>query len=321
MDEKKTEGIILTGMMRSGTTFLQKIINTHAKFNIGEQTETMTFLDEKSAFLKQLGIERYHLLSHYNSLGHYPLMSFLEWLFTSSEKDFSVRLKSQLNNGTSANFNGVKEVMIEEFLPYLVKRGFKCIIIVRDPRDVLTSLSFGRQGQEFTGKRRPVLFDLRNWRKSIQISKMIENEKNFKLVKFEDLISKKHEIINEIFTFLGEESLCISDFKIELENSLKTWEGNSSFYKREIFDKKAIGMYETVMPNNVIEYIESTCLDEMQYAGYSCREVSDKKRVSIISKYMDSFEIDRPEFDNDYSSSVENVQYESNRVYSRIVKL
>ena len=57
---------------------------------------------------------------------------------------------------------GSKEIFCEEYIPYFLSNGVKVILLIRDPRDIITSLNFGK-GADFTGEIRPTLFNIRNW--------------------------------------------------------------------------------------------------------------------------------------------------------------
>ncbi|SHJ54258.1 sulfotransferase domain-containing protein [Cycloclasticus pugetii] len=314
MPDLKYKNIVVSGMMRSGTTFLQQILNAHEGLCVSNQSQTKIFLDEKAKFHKYIGIEHYHLLSHYNEGGHYSLNAFVTWLQFKTNQGFFNKLDAKLSSSSSCIYNGVKEVMVEEYMPYLITNNVRCLIIVRDPRDVISSMSFGLQGAEFTGKRRPVLFDLRNWRKSVQIAKSLRSRKNFMLVKFEDLLDKKYELINSIFNFLDVAPLKSTETIEVFEKTLQQWKGNSSFCRRKLFDKEAIGVYKSTLPAKVVKYIEATCLEEMEYVGYQCEDAGANERVKTIKQYIDPFEVNRLEFIQNYSSLNDNVFYEMNRV-------
>lgn len=293
--------IFITGMMRSGTTLLQRALNQHPSISISYQDKTEQLIRIIKKFHDELGIEKYHVLSHYSLNNDYSFGDFLAWLQSNN-------VLTELEMSGSEKFIGVKEVLAEEFLPYFVCKNVKCLNIVRDPRDVIASMSFG-SGFEHTGFERPVLFDLKNWRKSVLISKMLEKSDFLLTIKMEDLLAEPENVMNSIYSFLGVQNLDFHDLISRLNQS--SWKGNSSFGDKTAFDASAVGNYKKVLPEFVIKYIEAICHKEMAVMGYQRPNKSFDS--SVISEYADPFEIKRSEFDNKYSSLTQNVEYELQR--------
>lgn len=71
-------------------------------------------------------------------------------------------------NEHNLSYVGTKESFCEEFVPFFLGKQNKVIVIIRDPRAVVTSLNFG-QATKYTGKARPVLYIIRQWRKSVNL--------------------------------------------------------------------------------------------------------------------------------------------------------
>ena len=63
----------------------------------------------------------------------------------------------------------------------IIKNGVKCLIVLRDPRDVMSSIYYGK-GKEFIGFSRPLLFNIYNWRKSVDFALKLADESNFLFV-------------------------------------------------------------------------------------------------------------------------------------------
>jgi len=294
--------IFLSGMMRSGTTLLQRALNYHDDISLSYQDKTSIFLSIAKRFHQNIGLEKYHLLSHYSGNTDYSLAEFNEWM--KANIDFSV----EFGNVTSEGYVGVKEVLAEEFIPFFLENDVKCINIVRDPRDVIASMSFGK-GKEHTGIQRPVLFDVKNWRKSVVISQMLKRHENFLLLTMEDLLKNPKDSLAKICDFLEVSHFDFEEL-VKKMNSSK-WKGNSSFGEKKAFDPSAIGGYKNNVPDYVVRYIETICAKEMQCMGYelSC----DSLDKGTIIDYKDPFEVSRPEFDSDFSSLKENTDYEVKR--------
>jgi hypothetical protein len=90
---------------------------------------------------------------------------------------------------------GGKETICEEFLPYLLDRGCACVLILRDPRDVLASLNHGR-GTDFAGPLKPTLFNVRNWRKSVAFALHLTGHPRFAWMRYEDLVARPLECVD-----------------------------------------------------------------------------------------------------------------------------
>ncbi|MDP5255397.1 MULTISPECIES: sulfotransferase [unclassified Vibrio] len=293
--------LFLTGMMRSGTTLLQKSLDQHPELNVSYQNKTSLFLNEVKSFHENLGINKYHLLSHYSPNEHYNLENITKWL---NKNNFLDSLKTS----DFDKKNGLKEVLAEEFLPYLTEKNIKCINIIRDPRDVLSSMSFGN-GFEHTGLERPILFDLKNWRKSVLISQYLKDNKNLLTIKMEDLLLDPKDSLEKIYSFLDIEKL---PFEILIKKlNEQEWKSNSSFGQKKAFDSSVIGNYKKVLPIKVREYVEAICFKEMEAMEYKTSKLDSKEK--IILEFTEPFEIKRKEFKSNYTSSKENIQYELNR--------
>jgi hypothetical protein len=290
--------IFLTGMMRSGTTLLQKALNQHPEILLSYQNRTKHFHNEIKCFHEERNINKYHLLSHYSPNIDYTFQDCQTWLNKNTSLD-------ELLPENNCLYSGVKEVLAEEFLPFFIINKTKCINIIRDPRDVISSMSFGN-GVEHTGLERPVLFDIKNWRKSVLVSQILKDSEYLLTIRMEDLLEKPELTMEKIYNYLGVSNISFTNL-IEKMNDL-SWKGNSSFGEKKAFDLSAVGNYKVVLPTRVIKYIEATCNHEMTCMGYNKAYPFINK--SIFSSYLDPFVVKRDEFDSDYSSNTENVAYE-----------
>lgn len=336
--------LLVTGMLRSGTTLLEKALNAHPNIKLCYQPFPELFINTKKTFLENKGlISGYHVLSHYCEEARYKPSDLSLWLqgtllsessiasFLDSDKQklfdssksgdrnhpfavwYSFLIRQMHPNGHICCL-GSKEVLVEEFVPYLVNNDVRCIIIVRDPRDVIVSLDYGR-GKEFTGDHRPALFNLRNWRKSIAFAYDMEGEACFRMVRFEDLILKPIETLNKLAQWLGldpfNEQWWANGF---LDENGNLWKGNSSFGDTQPFSPQATGDHEQMLPETTRLYIEAVCHREMLSLGYAIASSSIEKRRERIAAFVDPFVIKRPEFPLNYSSLPENIEYEIERL-------
>ncbi|OCH28662.1 hypothetical protein A6E12_09230 [Aliivibrio fischeri] len=293
--------LFITGMMRSGTTLLQKALNVHPEINVTYQSRTEEYIKLLKTFYSSIGVNKYHVLSHYSPNKDCSFSDVQKWLLNNAEYE-------KLFDTQDSYYSGVKEVLSEEFIPYFISNKIKCINIVRDPRDVICSMSFGK-GIQYTGSERPVLFDIKNWRKSVLISEIFKESDYLLTIKMEDLLRNPEYIMTQIYRFLNVETITHDDLISEM--SKLNWTANSSFGQRKLFDESVINNYKNNLPSEVINYIEATCLNEMNHMGYDAQQDLDVE--SIIRTYEDPFQVTRNEFLPLYSSNNKNIQYEIER--------
>jgi hypothetical protein len=212
--------LFITGMSRSGTTLLDKILCNHKDLSVLSQPFPFVYLQakkdffkeirhpEKTYFLNNLFLEdRYNLHELNRFLGGYKInKSKLNKIFNNMSgysgqltkiddpdaivgdvdsnafidviKDLLKRLKHKEN----VIYCGAKEILCEEFLDFFMRNSIKTILLVRDPRDMVVSTYFGKYDR-YVGKSRPLLFHLRNWRKSVAFAAHLSGKSNFKLIR------------------------------------------------------------------------------------------------------------------------------------------
>jgi len=312
---------LITGAYRSGTTLLDKILDIHQDINVLSQPFPKLYRHLKHKFYETIGIfNKYYVLDDLFFPEYYPkdFLKFLrnhtvekpelERIFQSMEgwsgqqtdftnyKDFVVDYEpSKLNeiykhflrNSNIKNDNvlaGSKEILIEEFLPYFIEQNIKVILVIRDPRDVLTSLNVG-SGTKYGGAHRPTLFHLRNWRKSIAIANTFKDNKNCLIIKYEDLLSNHELILKEVTDFLRASPFPQGSFN----NGIKTkngevWKGNSSTDTHTGINSNNQGKYKKYLSANTIGYIEYLCRPEMLLYGYK-PEISEYNPYSFKEPY------------------------------------
>ncbi|OGI04820.1 MAG: hypothetical protein A2Y25_04335 [Candidatus Melainabacteria bacterium GWF2_37_15] len=336
--------LFISGTGRSGTTLLDKLLSCHPDMTVLSQPFPYLFIHAKKKFLSSLGYENeYNVLSNCFFEKRYTisdLNDFLSKLLIKSGEiielfeqmqDYSGQLtklddintlKSRITDDLFINqfknllyimqknkqskYIGSKEIVCEEFFPFFVNNSVKCILIIRDPRDVITSLNFG-DSEKYIGKHRPTLFNIQNWRKSVAFKIHLENNKNFAFIKYEDLVNDPLVTLNKVAEFLE-----IEKFNDDMLHT--DWVGNSSFNQNYSgISQDSHGKYKELMPQEMINYIEATCFPEMKHLGYDVNIDTSNYEQYILS-YKEPFSITRPEFEPNFSTSKPNLDREIQRI-------
>lgn len=292
--------LFITGMQRSGTTLLERMIAGHPQASILSQPFPLLYVEAKRDFLSGLGraASRYPLGHLFGECGYrqsdfdghlarlefgaarladvfeqmrgysgqytrfdaVALRSALAQAGPAGFARLTERLHDALCPGPGAIVKGSKETICEEFLPHLLDSGWRCVVIVRDPRDVVASLNHGR-GQEFGGKLKPTLFNVRNWRKSVAYALQLERRERFSYLRYEDLVADPLGSIRNLLESLGLAAVRDAD--------LGGWSGNSSHGERSGVSTESVGAHRRVLPAEVARFVEATCLPEMRTLGYA----------------------------------------------------
>jgi len=339
-----TNKVFITGMGRSGTTLIEKLLTNHPEIDMLSQPFPLIFIFLKSIFLESLGIKKYYVLNDdfenmnfeqkdfdlflsklvvdkiwikkafenmINYSGQYTKNCHLDISEINKEiHGFLEIFEASLNrfNLKNKKYIGSKEVMCEEFTPYLCRNRFKSIVVVRDPRDVVVSANYPKEDKHF-GNKKPTLFILRTWRKSIDYLNYLRKNKNFIYIKYEDLVTDPYNTLNKITFFLDLEPFAKNHFDAGIyDRDGSLWQANSSFdTKTSFISSQSVGGYKKILSSDEINYIESICKYEMDLMGYTLDTIPNKK---IIKNFRDYFIESSEHLDKNYSSLDENVEKE-----------
>jgi hypothetical protein len=338
--------VFLTGMLRSGTTLLDKILDGLNYSRVLTQPFPFFFRQAKERFHDSITYKGdKYLLNDYFFEKKYTLDDVTEYLstmqFTYPEiENVFEKMKGYSGNYEDTSFllnslerkdyhfselfnvfmdklancqnkemqlSGFKEVQCEEFIPSFISNGWKTVLILRNPYDVITSIQFGK-GNQYTGKKRPTLFHLRNWRKSADMAILFSQYDNFHLSKYEDLLLSPNKTLKKLFEFL-DISLSDSEIEIIINENLKNWQGNSSFdTNQQGINKNAYGRYKEKMPNPMQQYISKLCEPELNYFDYDVLHNPDFD----LQQFREPFAIDQDDFFHvqDYSYNADNINKE-----------
>ncbi|WP_421947836.1 sulfotransferase [Phaeodactylibacter xiamenensis] len=299
-----TSTLFISGLFRSGTTFLARALNSHA--------EMCVLSDPHRVFFKYVRNKFYtSRLGEYNS--NQPLDDYFlkdvalrndfhhSWTsipFTSDEVEalkpilikgaaaFSPRIGHNLDKlqagsaievynqliqlaaeayqAKASDLIGTKEVWTDEFLPTLVAQNRKCLQVVRDPRAVIASNRKSATGAY------PILFLIRQWRKSVASYHLMEDHPSHLLMKYEDLVSNPRQSFERITNFLGlpfdSNLLSPSTYK---DGSGASWQQNSSYGTSKQINSQYLDKWKTILSQDELRMIEWFCLPEMRTMRYN----------------------------------------------------
>ncbi len=326
--------LFVTGMQRSGTTLLDKLLCNHPEISLLSQPFPLLFVEAKRRFLRLLGeaggryplgdlfLEtRYgegdlHAFLRGLSLGASDLRAVFEEMagfsgqytrFTPERREEALdgihpgdlasilgQLYRSLASRANARWFGGKETLWEELLPFLLGRGVTCLLILRDPRGVLASLNHGG-GLGYGGRLKPTLFNLRNWRKSVAFALHLESHPRFLWLRYEDLVARPGESLDRIAALLG-----IEPFPAELfadgirDQDGRRWEGNSSHGAQRGIDPSSAHRHQKLLPPEVARYAEAACWPELRWLGHPAGLGWAEVREALRS-FADPYEEIRPE--------------------------
>jgi hypothetical protein len=172
---------------------------------------------------------------------------------------------------------GAKETSCEEYLPYLLSRSVRCLLVLRDPRGVLASLNHGR-GRAFGGRLKPTLFNVRVWRKSARFALRLQGRPGFRCLRFAAL--SDDEEIERAIRWLGVEPSASA--------SGLMGEDNSSFVSVASRPKP-----EVVLPRSVWRFVEAACWAELGALGFE-RSLREVEVPDVLRDFVDPYPLERP---------------------------
>jgi hypothetical protein len=289
--------LLVTGPARSGTTLLARLLDGHPQTAVASQPFPLLYVGAKAAFFASLGHpgERFPLgdlfcedryrpedLDRFLD-GYRPGRERLGEIWSSMESysgrqtevplpgdagdapsfDALFRRLHDASAGPDPEVAGSKEVLVEEYLPYLVGRGILGVLCVRDPRDVIAS-SVSSGGRAWVGRPRPLLFLLRNWRRAATVAAALDGTPGFAVVRFEDLVAGPDGTLGRLAGLLG-----VAAFAPDAAGrAVAGWRGNSSFGDLAGVSDAAVGRHRSELDEATVRYVETVCGPEMDLLGY-----------------------------------------------------
>lgn len=337
--------LLVTGCFRSGTTLTEKLLHQHPEVCVASQPLPILYYLAKQAFLDARGLARRYPLDHlFGERGWRPgdFEAFLD-AHVLSEADLGAfwdrltdweeahwtrevlslrgtiapgpfpRVYEQLLAATAdllggGRVIGSKEVLVEEYLPWVLERGWG-IVSLRDPRDLITSQDFNER-HNTTGAKRPLLHSLRQWRKSVAFARRLEHHPRFAWHRYEDLVTEPAPILARWSTLLD-----VAPFVLPHElrgQDGQPWSSNSSFAPTTGLSSGSVGRFRDRLPRATLRYIEAVCGPEMDALGYP-RETDAVPSEVELSAYREPHAALHRAFPPDYSTDAARIAAEASR--------
>lgn len=339
-------GLFVTGMLRSGTTLLDKLLHRHPSLWVASQPFFNFYAGVKSEFLKpavrQLPFTPGFMepaqgdfqawLEHTVFDGR--VLAALEAACTDGKGQGAPSLRgrirnlvrgdcigvwSQLHSFVAAAYGaparggqvGSKEVLCEEFLPYLAARGVRCLLTVRDPRAVIASLNRGYY-RESVGDTYPILLNIRNWRKSVAYLFWAQRQPRVLGLRYEDLVLDGERILERIARFLEVPPFDPAWYRDGLmDQEGKPWQGNSSFDLKRSLDAGSLEQWRKELDADTVRFIEFCTYPELKALGYSVG--SDAWDPGVLARYRENTAQLRQDYLADYAITPANLAAEARR--------
>lgn len=322
---KNASLIFVTGAIRSGTTLLTQLISSSLGTVAAMQPIPLFLVRLKAEFLSEQGAQKWHVAYPLaddifsTSFDQNEFLGFLErrtisrseavrWLIADAcysgvlhhPTEWAERLDGwaggslhdlcnhYLTDGVVRRETVVwKEVFSESYIPYFVQNEVPSIIIIRDPRDVVLSQSV-EGAYKHVGLTRPLLYQIRQWRKSVAWALWLKKHAMGNVVQFEDLLNSPTSVVGDALNSLVPNSFQ----KVELETF--SARPNSSFSVSAGIDRSAIGRYKNNLDDETRKFVEAACFPEMEVFGYTPTISRQEclERLGVVGK---NFNSSRPE--------------------------
>jgi hypothetical protein len=303
----------ITGFLRSGTTLVEKLVHALPGACIGPQPFPFLYYDTKHAFLRARGAgeERYPL-GHLFGEQRYRPEDFRRFLDSYQLSREAIAASFAAMNGyrgwklpaiaacagrvaggsfaevyrslcdclpsvlgaEGARLRGAKEVFCEEYMPYFLAEGVSVLLVVRDIRDVFSSLKHG-EGASYADRRMPMLHIARQWRKSVAFALQLAGASGFEAVRYEELVERPRAWLDRLATRLGCPPAGPGAVEDLRDQEGGAWQGNSSFAPVRGVSRASVGRFAEVLPASCVEALEALCAPEMKALGLerSARQV------------------------------------------------
>jgi hypothetical protein len=263
--------LLITGEMRSGTTFLANFLNSQEGMAVYADMLVSLFTEAHALGVQDIQRllserEKNVLLSNLIQEGklHHLDFTSIDRLENLSWFNLYSRALAVINGNSQSLIVGVKRTHEEKYLTQLLAAGVKVIYCMRDPRDVLISAK-----NRFAGFKLFSMAD--NWGQSVQMAQELNKSSLFKIVKYEDIILQKEKTASVLENFLGQPiTTDLEEFSFGHD---KVYRDNSSFGDvKKLFDPAATYRWKKQPDQPEVYFVERLLGSQMQSLGYELQE-------------------------------------------------
>jgi hypothetical protein len=300
--------IFVTGMFRSGTTFVARLLNQSDEISFASDPFFAVLKD----FRNTLSNESAHKVDPHAPLEDYyfdeskfhffktiqntslndvkiPNLAYLKEFTRASSFPYSELLSKQIHKIIANNYgdflrqgeqilrevygnkrlSGMKEVWANEFAPHIINVFQNTSKVIHIIRDPRAILV----SNFYSDGRYPILFLARQWRKLVTLAYLYtKSNQNNMIIKYEDLILNPKETIQGICNFVGinfDEKLLSTEEITDGGN--KKWTQNSTFQENAStgFNQSSVNRWKDKIKNSDRMAIEFLCYPEMKLLGYN----------------------------------------------------
>jgi hypothetical protein len=165
------------------------------------------------------------------------------------------------------------------------------------------------------GKTRPILYTLRQWRKSVSFCLEYQDWPNFAYVKYEDLVMDPWSTLNRLAQFLRLTPYPEGTFASGIiDQTGQRWEGNSSFGNYSSISRNSVANFTKNLSETCIRYIETVCNPELRYLNYEFIYHEHGPDFADIESFKEPFTVDHPDFEAYYTHQPHRIENEIKRL-------
>lgn len=318
--------LLVSGTYRSGTTFVERLIDNLSDGFCAAQPFPYLYLSAKRRFLSEQGVRipQYPIGTGFHDPVHLPnemAASLGSAVFdpaviaetfrsmqgySGAQTPELAEVVEHIGGGTlgevvrsmhtllaerhraSARVLASKEVLLEEFIPTCAEAGIRVLLVVRDPRAVVAS-TFGPAANAWTGTPRPLLYTIRLWRKSVAYA--LKFEDTVACVRLEDLAEDPARTLRDRLRTLDiETDGAVADPLLDARG--RAWAHNTSYPDST----------HTGLSDRQLAYVEALTGPEMLALGYAPAYEADPDGDALERfRAVDDPGREHPAFDTDYS--------------------
>lgn len=225
---------------------------------------------------------------------------------------WSYRELAALTGRPGAEVHGAKEIVVDEFVPYLLFAGHHVVLVVRDLRAVVASSLHG-DAERFVGSPRPTLFTVRAWRRTVAMALAYRSHPRCHVIRYEDLVDDPGGIAR-IWDAVGLRGVTPAADPGGLRDQYgRPWRANSSFASGGVTRAaRSVDRARHVLGEEMLDYLGAAAGPELVALGYEGQLQPDPERA--LRSFVEPIHVSRRGMDPQLSTAEESVAEELRRL-------